>query len=113
MELIDNARFEELCQVLGKDQVLLLVNLLPASYDEERARLIEAATTKDSDGIKRSGHAIKGMARNMAASELAEAALAFERFEGDFDPALDDKIKELDEITQQTVGAMRALLATP
>jgi len=112
MELIDNARFDELCQVLGKDQVLLLVNLLPASYDEERARLIEAAATKDPDGIKRCGHAIKGMARNMAAPELAEAALAFERFEGDFDPSLDDKIKELDDITQRTVGAMRAFLAT-
>jgi len=113
MELIDTPRFEELCQALGKEQVLMLVNLLPASYEEERARLIEAASAKDVEGIHQSGHAIKGMARNMAAHELAEAALAFEKFDGDFGAPFDDKVKELDDITQQTLGAMRESLATP
>jgi HPt (histidine-containing phosphotransfer) domain-containing protein len=110
MELIDNARFEELCQALGKEQVLMLVNLLPASYEEERVRLIEAATAGDTDGIHRSGHAIKGMARNMAASKLAEAALALEQFDGEFGELFDDRIEELDALTQQTVGTMRELL---
>lgn len=113
MELIDNARFAELCQILGKDQVLALVDMLRASYEEERACLIAAASEKDSEGIRRSGHAIKGMARNMAACELADAAMVFEYFEGDFGPSFDEKVGELDEITQRTLGAMREFLATP
>ena len=111
MQLIDTARFDELCQALGKEQVLMLVNMLPASYEEERARLIAAAAAKDTDGIHRSGHAIKGMAKNMAAPELAEAALELEQFDSDFDQVLDDKIMELDALTQQTLEAMRQTLA--
>lgn len=111
MELIDIARFEELCDALGKDQVLLLVNLLPASYEEERTRLMDAADNDDQGGIHRSAHAIKGMARNMAALRLSEAALALERFDGDLGDPLQDRIKELDQAANETLAAMQELLA--
>ncbi|NIY76249.1 hypothetical protein HED22_11405 [Thalassospira sp. HF15] len=112
MELIDIARFDELCDALGKDQVLLLVDLLPASYEEERARLVEALDNKDQGGVHRSAHAIKGMARNMAALRLAEEALALESFDGDFGDPLRDRIAALDTTANETLVAMRDLLTT-
>ncbi|KJE34893.1 hypothetical protein UF64_09195 [Thalassospira sp. HJ] len=111
MELIETARFDELCQALGAEQVLMLVNLLPASYEEERVRLMEAAGSKDAGAIHRSAHAIKGMARNMAAGQLAEAALALESFDGDFGDPLLAQIAMLDLLVSDTVAAMQASLA--
>ena len=110
MELIDIARFDELCDALGKEQVLLLVNLIPASYEEERVRLTAAAGNQDPEGVHRSAHAIKGMARNMAAHKLAEEALALEGFDGDFGDPLHERIKELDQLVEETLTAMQALL---
>ncbi|MBO6809116.1 Hpt domain-containing protein [Thalassospira sp.] len=112
MELIDTARFKELCDALGKDQVLLLVNLLPASYEEEKVLLISAADNKDIEGVHRSAHAIKGMARNMAAHQLAEMALALESFDGHFGDPLYDRIKQLDQSVNDTLAAMQEFLAT-
>jgi HPt (histidine-containing phosphotransfer) domain-containing protein len=111
MDLIETARFDELCQALGTEQVLMLVDLLPASYQEERMRLIDAAANGDPEAIKRSGHAIKGMAKNMAAGRLSQEALALEAFDGDFADLRDVQFKKLDELVETTVAAMREMLA--
>lgn len=110
MDLIDHARFDELHQALGKDQTKMLVELLPASYEEERARLLEAISSKDIEALRRAAHAIKGMAGNMAAQKLAEDARTLEIFDGAFDDALDDQINRLDRLVSETVSAMQAAL---
>lgn len=111
MGLIDRGRFDELCQALGKEQVLMLVELLPVSYDEERARLMDAVKNKDVEGVKRSAHTIKGMAGNMAASTLEAQALALESFDGDFGNSLDEKIRQFDQLVGETVEAMKEIVS--
>lgn len=110
MGLVDSGRFDELCQALGKEQVLMLVDLLPVSYEEERTRLVDAVKNKNVEGVRRSAHTIKGMAGNMAASTLEAEALALESFEGDFSDPLEEKIKQFDQLVDDTVDAMRKIV---
>jgi signal transduction histidine kinase/DNA-binding response OmpR family regulator/HPt (histidine-containing phosphotransfer) domain-containing protein len=111
MELIDEARFNDVCAALGKDQLSMLVGLLPASYQEERGRMVEAANNNDPDALRRAAHTIKGMAANMAASKLAEDARSLELFDGDFGEELGKRIEDLDKVAEDTVAAMQSALA--
>ncbi|MBX2830063.1 MAG: response regulator [Rhodospirillales bacterium] len=110
MDLIDKGRFDEVCAALGKEQLAMLVGLLPASYQEERGRLIEAASNNDGNALRVAAHTIKGMAGNMAGQGLANAARALETYEGDFGDDLSAQIKELDKLAEETVTAMQDAL---
>ncbi|MFV1851916.1 MAG: ATP-binding protein [Thalassospira sp.] len=111
MELIDRSRFDEVCAALGKEQLLMLVGLLPASYQEERGRLVEAANNKDPEALRRAAHTIKGMAANMAGQKLADAARALETFDGDMGDELASRIEELDKLAKDTIAEMQEALA--
>ncbi|MCC9626013.1 Hpt domain-containing protein [Thalassospira sp. MA62] len=110
MELIDKARFDEVCSALGRDQFAMLIDLFLPSYQEERDRLVAAAQDGDRESVYRAAHTIKGMAANMAATQLAEYARALELYDGPLDDALADKVAELDRLTDQTISQMRDFL---
>ncbi|WP_430474747.1 ATP-binding protein [Thalassospira lucentensis] len=110
MDLIDQDRFDEVCAALGKEQLAMLVGLLPASYQEERERLIEAVNNGDSEMLHRAGHTIKGMAANMAGRKLAAEARKLETYEGNFGEELLAQITALDKLAEDTVAAMQAAL---
>lgn len=111
MELIDRSRFEEVCAALGKEQLSMLVGLLPASYQEERGRMIEAANNSDLDALRRAAHTIKGMAANMAGQKLADDARKLESYAGDFGEDFGAQIEALDKIAEDTVAAMQEALS--
>ncbi len=110
MDLIAQDRFDEVCAALGKEQLAMLVGLLPASYQEERERLIEAANNSDSDVLHRAAHTIKGMAANMAGQKLAAEARKLETYDGSFGEELLEQITALDKLAEDTVTAMQAAL---
>lgn len=110
MDLIDRSRFDEVCAALGKEQLSMLVGLLPASYAEERGRLIEAASNDDRDALRRAAHTIKGMAANMAGQKLADAARMLETFEGEMGDELTVQIEALDKLAEDTIAAMQEAL---
>lgn len=110
MDLIDKSRFDEVCAALGKEQFAMLIGLLPASYEEERGRLIEAANTRDSEVLHRAAHTIKGMAANMAGQQLADEARKLEIYEGSFGDELLEQITVLDKLAEDTVAAMQDAL---
>lgn len=111
MDLIDKDRFAELCSALGKEHFATLINLLPASYQEERDRLLAAANTGDAEALHRAAHGIKGMAANMAAQKLADEARSLEGYDGAFGDELQARIAELDTLAHDTVTAMQAELS--
>ncbi|RCK43755.1 Hpt domain-containing protein [Thalassospira profundimaris] len=111
MDLIDKDRFAEICSAVGKEQFAMLVGLLPASYQEERSRLIEAANNSDAETLYRAAHTIKGMAANMAALKLADAARDLEKYDGTYGDGLHARIAELDKLVEDSVAAMMAELS--
>ena len=110
MGLLDRSRFDEMSSALGKDQFAMLIELLPASYQEERAKILKAIEDKDHETFHRAAHTIKGMAGNMAAEDLAEYARSLEKYDGAFDEEVHASIAELDRLNEQTVAAMHAAL---
>ena len=110
MDLIDKGRFDEVCAALGKDQLAMLVGLLPASYQEERGKLLEAVNNNDGNALRVAAHTIKGMAGNMAGQGLADAARKLETYEGEFGDDLRARITELDKLAEDTVTAMQDAL---
>lgn len=111
MDLIDKDRFAEVCSALGKEHFATLINLLPASYQEERGRLLEAASNNDGEALHRAAHTIKGMAANMAALKLADEARNLEGYSGAYGDELHARIAELDKLAEETVAAMHAELS--
>jgi signal transduction histidine kinase/DNA-binding response OmpR family regulator/HPt (histidine-containing phosphotransfer) domain-containing protein len=110
MDLIDKDRFAEVRSALGKEHFATLINLLPASYEEERDRLIQAASDNDGEALHRAAHTIKGMAANMAALKLADEARNLEGYDGTYGDELRARIAELDKLAEDTVAAMQAEL---
>lgn len=110
MNLIDKIRFEEMSRALGADQMASLIDLLPASYQEEREKIIAAIADGDRESLRRAAHTIKGMAANLAAEKLAVDARQLELYEGDFDGAIHDRIAKLDRLAEDTADAMRKAL---
>lgn len=110
-ELVDTRRFDELCEILGKERLLDLIDMLPVSYQDERTRMIEALNTSDRNVLRTAAHTVKGMASNLAAAELARACRNLELYDGDFDKDLETRITALDKLTEDTVAAMKSVLA--
>ena len=110
MNLIDNSRFDEMCSALGKNQFSMLINLLPASYQEERVKIVEAINSGDREALRRAAHTIKGMAGNLAAQKLADDARELEKYDGAFDDAIHARIAELDKLAEDTIAEMHAAL---
>ncbi|WP_404425924.1 ATP-binding protein [Thalassospira australica] len=109
-ELIDTARFKEMSSMLGTGDMARLVDMLPASYQEERAKIVAAIANGDRESIRTAAHTIKGMASNLAAVKLAADARALELYEGELDSTIDDRIVKLDRLAQDTADAMRKML---
>ena len=110
MNLIDKMRFDEMSSALGADQMASLIDLLPASYQEEREKMMAAITDGDRERLRRAAHTIKGMAANLAAEKLFANARKLELYDGDFDTAIHDQIAELDRLAEDTANAMRKAL---
>ncbi len=110
MNLIDKMRFDEMSSALGADQMASLIDLLPASYQEEREKMMAAITDGDRERLRRAAHTIKGMAANLAAEKLFANARRLELYDGDFDTAIHDQIAELDRLAEDTANAMRKAL---
>ena len=110
MDLIDKSRFAEVSSALGKEHFGMLVGLLSSSYQEERARLVSAASNHGSKALHEAAHTIKGMAANMAAAKLAEEARRLEGYDGAFGDEITARIAELDKTADDTVVAMKAEL---
>ena len=99
-----------MCSALGKDQFSMLINLLPASYQEERVKIVEAINSGDREALRRAAHTIKGMAGNLAAQKLADDARELEKYDGAFDDAIHARIAELDKLAEDTIAEMHAAL---
>ncbi|WP_085585494.1 sensor histidine kinase [Thalassospira mesophila] len=108
-KLVNLVRLREMQDALGTDQMVMLIEMLPGSYQDERTRMVHAIESNDTERFRRSAHSLKGMAANLAADELAKKMRELEKFDGDLNDIMHE-IAPLDELMHQSADALLSSL---
>ena len=76
--LFDEARLDEMKEAVGEETLVMLIQMLPETGQEQFDDLCRHFADGDCDGLSTSAHTLKGTASNLGAARLQAVALLFE-----------------------------------